>query len=258
MRHAGLQLVCLLSLAFMFSTAGLAAQDALELPAGALTADQINSLVSGKTAAAKSVDGKKQAMVVFFQDDGKVRLVKNGRLTKGKWKVREDGRLCIDLKGKSQDCRAIAKDGGNYRQYAIKLDGNHRHELTYVDFKNGNQLAKMSDSPILPIGTLTKKEVVELFSGQTVESVTVKKSRVSLTYYDPSGAVEQLRKGVTRTGTWRVKRNGRICLTMEGFGEKCRIIVKDKNGYAKYIVKKNGHHKKSVTYREFVSGRHLN
>lgn len=149
----------------------------------------------------------------------------------------------------------IVKSGDHYRQYIAKLDGNHKHELTYVSFKEGDHLAKMSKTPILPSGTLTRKEVITLFSGNTVESITVRKKRVSLSFYAPDGTIEQVRNGKKRYGKWRVKKNGRMCLKMENLREKCRIIVHEKGKYNKYIVKKNGRHQHSVTYRQFVPGK---
>ena len=145
----------------------------------------------------------------------------------------------------------IVKESGQYNQYAVKRDNNHRYELTYVDFQDGNQLR----ASLLPAGTLSKDEVVQLFSGKTVESVTATKGRVSHTYYDPDGSLEQRRKGAKRFGTWRVTDTGSICLSMEGLEEKCRIIVKEGNEYKKYIVKKSGQHQHSVSYRNFRNGK---
>ncbi len=110
---------------------------------------------------------------------------------------------------------------------------------------------------ILPDGMLNRQELRELFSGKTVESVTAKKGRTSLTYYDPSGTVEQWRNGITRRGKWRISKGARICLQMENLKEKCRIIVQEEGRYKKYIVRKNGHHQHSVTYRTFADGNQL-
>jgi hypothetical protein len=113
----------------------------------------------------------------------------------------------------------------------------------------------MSTKPLLPLGTLKKEQVIKLFSGQTVESVTASKSRVSQSYYSPDGTVEQVRNGAKRYGKWRVRSDARICLQMEALEEKCRIIVKEGDEYQKYIVKKNGHHQHSVSYRKFAPGK---
>ncbi len=110
---------------------------------------------------------------------------------------------------------------------------------------------------VLPEGTLKGKEIVELFSGQTVESVTAIKGRVSQTYYASDGSLVQLRNGTQRYGKWRVNKNDRICLQIDGLKEKCRIIVKEAGEVKKYIVKKNGQHQHSVSYRKFSSGKNF-
>lgn len=230
---------------------------ALSLPEQTLTAKEIQALFSDQTVAARSVDGKSQEMVIYFGPHGQVEMAKDGRLEQGKWTVREDDRLCINMEKSARDCRIIVKNGSEYRQLAVKLDGNHRHELNYVAFRKGEALAQMSESPLLPRGTLDQKEVLALFSGKTVESVTANKGRISHSYYNKDGRVDQLRNGKTRSGTWRVTNQGRMCLQMEDMAVKCRIIVKDGDEYKKYIVRKNGDHQHSVSYRKFRDGKHL-
>ncbi|PNU21785.1 hypothetical protein C2E25_00720 [Geothermobacter hydrogeniphilus] len=116
---------------------------------------------------------------------------------------------------------------------------------------------KHKNRPHLPVGTLNGEQIRLLFADKTVESITAVKHRVSLTYYAPNGDVRQLRKGIKRFGHWRVTKNGRMCLQMEGLREKCRIIVKENGTYKKYIVKKNGRHQHTVTYRSFKPGNPL-
>lgn len=252
-----LKIGCILSVLLVLFSAELFAmteESTIVMPAGALNAAQIEGQFKGKSAVAKVAD-KERAEFYYFADDGSVVEVRNGWQKRGKWYVRDDGRLCIDLGGEHRDCRMIIKEGKDYHQYAAKLDGNHRYEQTYSDFRNGDQLLKMSSEPLLPFGTLKKKEVIELFSGRTVESVTASQSRVSHTYYAPDGAVEQVRNGAKRYGKWWVRSDARICLQMEDRREKCRIMVKEGDEYKKYIVKKNGHHQHSVSYRKFAPGK---
>jgi len=106
----------------------------------------------------------------------------------------------------------------------------------------------------LPEGTLSRQEVIELFSGYTVQSVTAVRGRTSLSYYAPDGELRQLRNEQKRFGHWRVTENGYMCLQMEDLPEKCRIIVREGGLYKKYIVKRNGQHQHSVSYRSFVEG----
>ena len=121
----------------------------------------------------------------------------------------------------------------------------------------GDIAVAADDGIPLPDGTLNANDVLELFSDKTVESVTAVRGRTSISYYAPNGEVRQQRKGVTRTGKWRVLDNGRMCLQMDGLPEKCRIIVNENGIYKKYIVKKSGEHQHSVTYRSFRDGNPL-
>ena len=119
-------------------------------------------------------------------------------------------------------------------------------------------LAQESTDVRLPSGTLSAEQVIALFSDKTVETRTVVKQRESLTYYHPDGEVVQLRNGETRRGFWRVRDDARICLQMEEFREKCRIIVRGLGGgYRKYIVRKNGLHQPTVDYLGFFEGNQL-
>jgi len=232
----------------------MAGKPEVVLPDGALNADEIRSLFSGNSVTGKPKD-EGHEIFYYFASNGELSEVHNGWQTGGTWTVRDDGRLCMDLEGESRDCRMITREGGKYSQYAVKRDGNHHYELSYFDFRQGNQLERMSLDPVLPVGTLKKQDLIELFSGQTVESVTAGQGRVSHTYYAPDGTVEQLRNGIKRTGTWRVTNSARICLQMEALEEKCRIIVKEGGEYKKYIVKTNNQHQHSVSYRKFVPGK---
>lgn len=113
------------------------------------------------------------------------------------------------------------------------------------------------DRPVgnVPAETLGRTKVFALFYDKTVESVTLGKGRVSLSYYSPTGEIRQLREGQQRLGTWRVNKNGRICLAMDGAKEKCRVMVREADGsYRKYVVKKNGKHRAVVGYRRFIPG----
>lgn len=233
-----------------------AASTGVVLPEGVLNAQQLEQLVQNKTVATSVEDGKREELF-YFGKDGKLLRVRDGLQSTGSWNVRDDGRLCTQLQGKGRDCRIIVKQGQTYRQYAVKKDGKHRYELTYTQIREGEQLAKLSKGPLLPVGTLKGKKIVELFSGHTVESVTAGKGRVSQTYYNPDGTLEQLREGTMRHGTWRVTKNSRMCLKMEDLAEKCRIIVNENGAIKKYIVKKNGRHQHSVSYRNFTPGKNF-
>ncbi len=117
-------------------------------------------------------------------------------------------------------------------------------------------MVKEAPTP-LPLGTLSGPEVEVLFSGKTVESVSVTRGYTSYTYYDPNGEARQVREGQRRYGHWRINESGRICLQMEVGREKCRIIVQEGGVYKKYVVKKDGNHELVVRYRSFRVGNPL-
>jgi hypothetical protein len=114
--------------------------------------------------------------------------------------------------------------------------------------------SKSKKTVVLPPGSLNAWEVTALFSGKSVRAVLNENGRVSLTYYNPNGELRQLRKGKKRSGTWQVKKNGRICLQFGGKKKRCRIIVNEGPNYSKYIVKSDGNHQPVVTYTTFRSG----
>lgn len=217
----------------------------------ALTAGEINDLFSNKTVEAKYT-GKKSPIFIYYSSGGDLNVVKRNRLYKGQWWSKKNGRLCTQLPSDSRKCRIISEDQGVYRQYIAKKDGKHKLEMAFIAFYEGDQLKNLVKGPFLPEGTLTKRELKKLFAGKTVESETAVKKRLSLTYYSVDGQVEQLRNGKKRYGHWRIRKDDRICLQMEGAKEKCRIVVKEDGVYKKYIVKKNGRHQLTVNYRSFA------
>ena len=242
------------SLCGVFSAFAMADKPPIVLPQGVLSADQIQPLFAGQTVIAINENDGSES-VLFFARYDQLKKVQDGWLEHGTWSVRKDGRLCVDFPDSGRDCRIVVREQEVYRQYAVKLDSKHRYEWTYNKFVEGNHLVGLSDQPILPEGTLKRGATRKLFSGNTVESVTATQGRVSHTYYDPNGSVEQLRNGVKRYGQWRVTKSARICLDMEGTGEKCRIIVKEGSEVKKYIVRKDGNHQHSVSYRNFTPGK---
>lgn len=246
--------VCIWSLCGVSSALAMADKPPIVLPQGVLSAEQLQTLFTDQTVIALNEKDSSETLL-FFARYNQLRRLHDGWLEQGEWSVREDGRLCVDFPESGRDCRIVVRDQDVYRQYAVKRDGQHRYEWTYTKFIDGNHLEDLSKQPILPAGTLSHDEIVHLFSGNTVESVTASQGRVSHTYYDPNGSVEQLRKGVLRRGKWRVTKDARICLDMEETGNKCRILIKEGDEIKKYIVKKNGNHQHSVSYRSFTRGK---
>lgn len=108
----------------------------------------------------------------------------------------------------------------------------------------------------LPAETLGPTAVRVLFFDQTVESRNAR-GDVSLTYYAPNGTLKQTRAGEVRTGSWSVRKDGRICLAMGGEQRQCRFVLKEQNQYKKFTVSKSGKVKPVVTYLSFQPGNRL-
>lgn len=240
------------TLFFPILTTGLSL--AATFPRDVLSASEIIELVAGKTAEV-AFNNKTERGLFYFSLDGKVKQLVNNWLETGVWEVNDKSRLCVRMGGENRDCRMLIRDRDGIGQYVVKKDGNHQRELTYKNFIDGDKLLELERSPVPPLQILDKQAIIRLFSDQTVESETVRKGRVSLTYYHADGTLELMRDGKTYFGVWQVTDNGRMCLKIEDSKEKCRVIVKQGTIISKYIVKNNGQHQPSITYRRFLSGK---
>ncbi|MCB1755864.1 MAG: hypothetical protein KDJ38_10100 [Gammaproteobacteria bacterium] len=86
-----------------------------------------------------------------------------------------------------------------------------------------------------PSHQLGAAEVRDLFVDHTVTSRNLNTGTKSVSYYDPDGTVRQIRSDRYRTGHWRIRKSGEICLQMERNQESCRFIKLDAdNIYRKY------------------------
>lgn len=108
----------------------------------------------------------------------------------------------------------------------------------------------------LPPGTLGPTAVRVLFYDQTVESRNAG-GDLSLTYYAPNGTLKQKRGGEVRTGSWTVRKDGRMCLAMSGEKRQCRFVLKEQNQYKKFTLSKSGQVNPVVSYLSFQPGNRL-
>ena len=223
-------------------------------PKDILSASEITSLISGQTVEVSLVKAEGSGLF-YFSSDGEFRQLIDNWLEVGHWKVDKRDRLCISLAEGPWKCRLLVRNIKDIGQYVVKKNGSYRRELTYENFIYGNKLLDLTKSSSTFLEKLTKEEIVMLFTNKTVESETVRKGRVSLTYYRSNGTLELFRNGKKHSGAWRVTENNRMCLKIENSKEKCRIIVKQGASFSKYIVKKNGQHQRSINYRRFLPGK---
>jgi hypothetical protein len=109
-------------------------------------------------------------------------------------------------------------------------------------------------SSVLAESVLSAEEVTQLFSGKTVEGITVSKGYSFKAYFDPNGTIRtQYAKG-KRKGKWYIDDDGRKCLRYEDMSrENCHIIVNDGGVYKEFKVKRGKRHQ-TVEFTKFTEG----
>jgi hypothetical protein len=109
-------------------------------------------------------------------------------------------------------------------------------------------------SSVLAENVLSAEEVTQLFSGKTVEGITVSKGYSFKAYFDPNGTIRtQYAKG-KRKGKWYIDDDGRKCLRYEDMSrENCHIIVNDGGVYKEFKIKR-GKRQQTVEFTRFTEG----
>ena len=122
------------------ATAYAQGQPDLQLPSGTLRADQVITLFSDKTVQTRTVV-KKRKSLTYYHPEGEVVQLRNGIMRRGHWRVRDDGRICLQMEELEEKCRIIVRGlGGGYRKYIVRKNGLHQPTVDYLDFLEGNQL----------------------------------------------------------------------------------------------------------------------
>lgn len=122
------------------ATAHAQGQPDLQLPSGTLRADQVITLFSDKTVQTRTVV-KKRKSLTYYHPEGEVVQLRNGIMRRGHWRVRDDGRICLQMEELEEKCRIIVRGlGGGYRKYIVRKNGLHQPTVDYLDFLEGNQL----------------------------------------------------------------------------------------------------------------------
>lgn len=112
---------------------------AATLPAGTLSADQVKALFVDKTVTSVTVARQRQS-ISYYAPDGGVRQISAGISRLGRWRVTDNGRMCLQMESMPEKCRIIVNDRGIYKKYIVKKNGRHEHTITYQDFRTGNPL----------------------------------------------------------------------------------------------------------------------
>ena len=114
----------------------------VQLPAGTLSAADVVKLFSNKTVETRTVV-KKRDSLTYYHPAGEVIQQRDGTSRRGFWRVRKDGRICLQMEELEEKCRIIVRGlGGGYRKYIVRKNGLHQPTVDYLGFVDGNQLDK--------------------------------------------------------------------------------------------------------------------
>ncbi len=112
--------------------------------ADTLNAEQVKALFTDKTTYATHVR-KDFDITTYFASDGTLISIRKGdEQWTGKWRVESDGKHCIRLNdpysgvAKIERCMIVKDDGGTYKRFKIKKNGDLKHIITYKRFADGN------------------------------------------------------------------------------------------------------------------------
>ena len=119
---------------------------------GKMSATEVNALFSGNTVEGERRDGGVQGIdapnkiqeyatefVVYFDNDGTLKKKTSSMSTMGKWRVTDNGDLCIQWKGKKEKCAPVHKDGKVYKRVIKRRSGFVLFESRYIRFTSGNE-----------------------------------------------------------------------------------------------------------------------
>lgn len=120
-----------------------------QFPGDVLSALEIKKLVTGQTAEV-AINKTKGKGLFYFSSSGEFKQLINNWLEEGHWKVNKRDRLCMSISGGSWNCRLLIRNKEDIGQYVVKQNGNHRRELTYKSFNDGNKLLEFTKSSSPP------------------------------------------------------------------------------------------------------------
>lgn len=119
---------------------------------GGISANEIRTLFSGNTVEAERRDGGipgidptnkienyATAFIIYFGNDGTLKIKTGGKPKTGKWRVTGEDELCTKLKGKKEKCAHVHKDGTAYKRVVKRTSGHVLFEHSYIRFTPGNE-----------------------------------------------------------------------------------------------------------------------
>lgn len=116
----------------------------LPAPAEELKGEKITAIITGKTISGYNIDNR-QNITWYFAPDGLVKLRRNDIIWKGKWRIDDIGRLCVQFRDPYSDvirkegCRILAMENDKLVMYGLSQDGQRAGEtMSIQEILDGN------------------------------------------------------------------------------------------------------------------------
>lgn len=122
------------------------------LAASNMSEDEVRKIFTGNTVEGERRDfedpgggftGKlinfPEEFVNYYTEDGAVKKKIGEKITTGKWRVTNSGKLCAEWKGKKEKCAPVYKDGKIYKRVTKNKKGRNLREYRYIKFIPGNE-----------------------------------------------------------------------------------------------------------------------
>ena len=118
---------------------------------GNMSAAELSSLFSGNTVEGEqrqgvaagtgpqdAVDNYAIPFTAYYDSNGTVKKKIGNKLKTGKWRVADDGKLCIQWKGKKELCEPVHREGKVYVTAVRNKSGRILREFRFIHFHPGN------------------------------------------------------------------------------------------------------------------------
>lgn len=160
--------------------------------------------------------------LAYYAASGVLLVVRDGKMTPGKWSGRDDGRLCWALKGVEESCAA-------YLAFENQIFLNENGFLgSEPNLEVGNVLADRASAQAFAesVDLYTRDQTIALLSGKTAL-----RGGSGRMYYAPDFTLRTVWNGVQKTGTWSVDAEGGVCWHVVGWGtHPCEYYYTGSNG----------------------------
>jgi len=119
---------------------------------GQMSATEVSVLFSGNTVEGERKDGGVPGIdapnkieeyatqfINYFDSNGTVKKKTGKKPKMGKWRVTDNGDLCIKWANKNEKCEPVYKDGNVYKRVVKRKSGFVLFEFSYIHFTPGNK-----------------------------------------------------------------------------------------------------------------------